>query len=131
MIAEIRHHEIIEQAARGIGELGVALAARCNRQNVLRHQLLQRQRGILDLAGFRSQGNLAHVRDVEQAGVRTGVQMFPEHAARVLHRHVIARERHHLAAALQMQRVERRFQKSCFGVVRKHRGPSWSTGTIP
>ena len=51
-----------------IGELGVALPARRDRHDVLRHQPLQRQRGVLDLAGFRAQRDLAHMRDVEQAG---------------------------------------------------------------
>ena len=68
MVAEIRHHQIVENAAVVIGELGVALPSRRNRHDVLRHQPLQRQRGILDLAGFRPQRELAHMRDVEQAG---------------------------------------------------------------
>ena len=54
MVAEIRHHQIVENAAVVIGELGVALPARRNRDDVLRHQPLQRQRGVLDLAGFRA-----------------------------------------------------------------------------
>ena len=50
MVAEIRHHQIVENAAIFIGELGVALPSRRNRHDVLRHQPLQRQRRILDLA---------------------------------------------------------------------------------
>ena len=70
MVAEIRHHQIVENAAVCIGELRVALPSRRNRHDVLRHQPLQRQRRILDLAGFGTQRELAHMRDVEQAGVR-------------------------------------------------------------
>ncbi len=66
--AEIRHHQVVEDAAGIIGELRVALPARRHAENVLRHQPLQRQGGVLDLAGFRPQRDLAHMRDVEQAG---------------------------------------------------------------
>ena len=69
MIAEIRDHQVIENAAGFIGELGVALPARRNRDDVLRNQPLQRERRILHLAGFRPQRDLAHMRDVEQAGL--------------------------------------------------------------
>ena len=90
-----------------IGELGVALPPRRNRQDILRHQPLQRQARILELSGFRPQDDLAHMRDVEQAGAGAGMQMFPEHAGSELHRHVIAGKGHHLAAACDMQRVQR------------------------
>src|ERR1700722_19681130 len=50
---------------------------------------------------------LAHMRNVEQAGLLAGVKMFLENARRILHRHGIARERHQLSAQLQMERVER------------------------
>ena len=80
MAAEIRHHQVVEDAAGCIGELGVALPARRNRQDVLRHQPFQRQRGVLDLAGFRPQRDLSHMRDVEQPGGIAGMQVFPEHA---------------------------------------------------
>ena len=68
MVAEIRHHQVVENAAGVIGELRVALPTRRNRHDVLRHQPLQRQRGVLDLAGLRPQRDLAHMRDIEQAG---------------------------------------------------------------
>jgi hypothetical protein len=56
------------------------LLARRDGQNILRHQPLQRDRRVLGLAGFRTQRDLAHMRDVEQAGGRAGVQMFLHHA---------------------------------------------------
>ena len=75
--AEIRHHQIVEDAAAVIGELRVALPARRNAKDVLRHQPLQRQRRVLDLAGFRPQLDLAHMRDVEQAGSTRGYAGVP------------------------------------------------------
>ena len=77
MAAEIRHHQVVENAAGGIGELRVALPAGGDADNVLRHQPLQRQGGILDLAGFRPQRDLAHMRDVEQAGSWCGYAGVP------------------------------------------------------
>ena len=108
MAAEIRHHQIIENAARRIGELGVALPSWCNRQNVLRHQPLERQGGVLDPAGFRPQRNLAHMGDIEQASAGAGMQVFPEHAGRVLHRHVVTGKGDHLAAACDVHGMQRR-----------------------
>ena len=51
---------------------------------------------------------LAHVRDVEQPGGGARVQVLGEDAGRILHRHVVAGERRHARAELDMQRVERR-----------------------
>ncbi len=61
MVAEIRHHQIVENAAGLIGELRVTLPARRDRDDVLRHQPFQRQRRILEPAGFRAQRDLAHM----------------------------------------------------------------------
>ena len=120
MAAEIGHHQIVENAPEIMGELGVALPSRRNAENILRHQPFQRQRGILEPAGFRAQRDLAHMRDVEQAGRRAGMQVFPEHAGCELHRHLIAGERHHLAAAGRVQRVQRGGFQRGMVVARKH-----------
>ena len=48
------------------------------------------------------------MRDIEQPRLLAGVQMFLENAGRILHRHLIAGERHHLAAQLEVQGVKRR-----------------------
>ena len=45
--------------------------------------------------------------DVEQAGRGSRMEVLLQHARGVLHGHVIARERHHLAAKGHMQGVER------------------------
>ena len=50
MIAKIRHHEVVENAAGFVGEQGVALPPRRQRQNVLRHQPFQRAGRVLDTA---------------------------------------------------------------------------------
>ncbi len=50
VIAEIRDHQVVQNAAGPVGELGVALPSRRNRKDVLRHQAFQRQRRIGDLA---------------------------------------------------------------------------------
>ncbi len=120
MAAEIRHHQIVEDAAFVIGELRVALPAGCERQNILRHQPLQRQRRILDLARFGAERNLAHMRNVEQAGAGAGMKVLLQHAGCILHRHVIAGERHHFAAAGEVQRMERGAFQGRIVVARKH-----------
>ena len=79
MVAEIRHHQIVENAAALIRKLRVALPARRDPNYILRHQPLQRGGGVLDMAGFRIKRDLSHMRDVEQAGA--GVQMFLHNAA--------------------------------------------------
>ena len=132
MIAEIRDHQIVEKAAVRIGELGIALPARRNRHDILRHQPLQRAGGVLDLAGFRPQRDLAHVGDVEQAGGAAGMQVLLQHAGGILHGHVIARERHHLAAARDMQRVQGACVSGRFGRrAQASQGPQRFPGTIP
>ena len=49
---------------------------------------------------------LAHVRDVEQAGVLARPIVLGEDAGGVLHRHVIAGEGHHASAELHVFVVE-------------------------
>ena len=74
---------------------------------------------------------LAHMRDIEQPGLLAGVQMLFQDAGGILHRHLIAGERHHLAAQLQMQGVKRRaaqiFRRiGHHGPDSKSRAPVWS-----
>ena len=54
------------------------------------------------------QKGLPHVRDVEQPGLLARVQMLLEDAERILHRHLVAGERHHLGAERHVQLIERR-----------------------
>ncbi len=105
MIARAGHHEIVEDAAALVGELGVALLAGFEAGDVGRHQPLQRLGRALPRP--RGEPHLAHVRDVEQAGCRPGLGMFGQDAGRILHRHLIAGEGHEARAELAMQVVKR------------------------
>ena len=53
--------------------------------------------------------------DIEQTGFLPRMQMFFQYARGILHGHFIARERHHLAAQFEMQRMERRVAENVFG----------------
>ena len=85
---------------------------------------------VLDLAGFRAQRDLAHMRDVEQAGRAPGLGMLGQNAGRVLHRHVVAREGNHLAAARHMERVQGGTFELRF-VARQHSGTLKGSGDQP
>ena len=52
---------------------------------------------------------LAHMRDVEQSSKFAGVEMLGEDARRIVDRHVVAGERRHARAELDVQGVQRRF----------------------
>ena len=53
------------------------------------------------------QPDLAHVRDVEQTRLRPGVEVLGDDPGRVLHRHLIAGERHHPGATGEVELVKR------------------------
>ena len=108
MVAEIRHHQVVEDAAGGIGEQRVALPALGKPEDVGRNERFQRARRVGEAAGSRPQRDLSHMRDVEQAGGGAGVQVLLDDAGGILHRHLIAGERHHAGPEPDMQVVERR-----------------------
>ena len=64
--------------------------------------------------------HLAHVRDIEQAGLGAGVGVLLEDAGRVLHRHLVAGEGHHLGAEGDVQVVQRGAQHGRGGIVVAH-----------
>ena len=101
-----RHHQVVEDAAGVVGEERVALLALGQADDVDRHQRLERGRGVVA-----DQAQLAHVRDVEQRRRLAALAMLGEDAGRVRDRHVVAGERHHLRAELDVQRVQRRLQQ--------------------
>ena len=111
MIALVRHHEVVEDAALGIGEQRVALPPGRQAEHIARHQCFERPRGIFDASRARADRDLAHVRDVEQAGGGAGVKVLLDDAGRILHRHVVARERHHARTEPQVELVEWRAPK--------------------
>ncbi|MDT4843046.1 hypothetical protein FQZ97_769640 [compost metagenome] len=102
VLGQAGDHQVVEDAALGVGEQRVALGAHRQVEDVHRHQAFQRP-GRIGAA----QDDLAHVRDVEQAGLLTGVQVLLEHAERVLHRHVVAGEGHHARAEFEVQGMQR------------------------
>ena len=77
MVALVRHHQVVEHAAGGVGEQRVALPARGKAEHVAGHQRFERARCVLDTTGARAQRDLAHMRDIEQAGGGAGVQSAP------------------------------------------------------
>ena len=66
------------------------------------------------------EAQLAHMRDVEQPGLGAGVQMLGEDAGGILHRHLVAGERHHPGAERLVERVERRPLERRRKVIRGH-----------
>ena len=71
-------------------------------------------RAVVSWSGPDQEG-LAHVGDVEQAGVLARPVVLGEDAGRVLHRHVVAGERHHAGAERDVLALERRRQERLVG----------------
>ena len=118
--AEVGHHQVVDDAAGLVGQQRVALAAGLQAEHVAGHQALQRGR-----SRGAGQRRLAHVRDVEQRGLRAAVQVLGQHAL-VLHRHGIAGELHHAGAEGAVPGVERGgLQRLGRGVVRQRILDHW------
>ena len=101
VVAEPVGEEVVEDAAVVLAEAGVLGAADLDLGDVVgEHVLEEGERARpLDL-------DLAHVRDVEHAGVRAHRQVLLPHPL-VLHRHLPAGERHQPPALQLMLLVER------------------------
>ena len=99
-IGKPRDHQIVDDAATIIQELCVALLAWTQAEYIARNQCFQcRANGFVP----RISGDkvcLAHVADVEQAGVHRSPCVLFDYAARVLHRHFVACELNHARAEL-------------------------------
>ena len=108
MIAALVDHQIIDDTAAVVGEKRVTLPCGSKAQYIDRHNALKSVRSVGHPAGTRAQCDLPHMRDIEQTGSDAGVQVFLQHAQRVLDRHVVAGEWRHASAHLQVQRVKRR-----------------------
>ena len=107
-LAEPRDHQIVAHSPVLIGEQGVSLPTRSQAHDVHGHDRLQRTRGVLAAAGARPDFELSHMRHVEKPRGRADVKVLFQNAARVLNRHLVSRERHHTAAEIEMEPVERR-----------------------
>ena len=101
-----RDHQVVEDAAAGVGEEGVALLADGQAEHVHRHQRFQRLGGVVA-----DQAQLAHVRDVEQRRRLAALLVLGDDAAGVVDRHVVAGKGHHAGAVFHMQRVQRGLQQ--------------------
>ena len=117
LASQARHHEIVLDRAIVVEEQCITLHALLEARDIGGGHALQRAGGVV--AG---QKRLPHMRHIEQACLRTRMQMFLQDAGGILHRHFIAGERHHLAAKLQMERVKRRAAKRFVGGI-GHSGP--------
>ncbi len=112
MIAKVGHHEVVEDAAGLVGEKGVARLRLAQPRNIGCHHALERAGGIA--ARFCAQAQLSHMRNIEQPGLGSGVQMFGQDSGRILHGHVVPGELHHLGAKLHMECVKRRMSQGFF-----------------
>src|SRR3954449_10442099 len=104
-----RHHQVVEDAAALVEELGVALLPGLEVQDVGRDERLERLRGRRVIRP--DQRRLAHVRDVEEPGVLARPEMLGEDAGLILHRHVVAGKRHHPRVERQVLGMERRLER--------------------
>ena len=98
-----RDHQVVEDPAVLVGELGVADAAFSQGADIAGNQAFEAARRV-----GAGQDRLPHVRDIEQAGLLAGEQMLGDDAAAVIDRQLIASERNHAAAQRQMALMERR-----------------------
>ena len=100
---ELRHHQVVEDSALVIGELGVADAPRRERLNVAGNEAFEPTRGVRP-----GEKGLSHVGNVEQAGLPTSEKMFGEDALGVIDRQGIAGELDHPPAEGDMAAIKRR-----------------------
>ncbi len=117
--ALVEEHQVVDDAAFVVQQQAVALLAHGQVDHVHGDQRLERGGGIRAY-----QLELAHVRDVEQAGGGACVVVLRHQAAGVLHGHGIAGERHHAGAQLDVQGVQGRGEQRGGGSGRGHGGIS-------
>ena len=100
--------EVVDDSARLVREQRVLRVAVRELVDVVREHRLEEglRRGPVDV-------DLAHVRDVEGAGVRPNGLVLGDDTL-VLDRHLVAGERHHARAELDMARVQGRTQERRF-----------------
>ncbi len=105
-VAVAGDHEVVEDAAALVGEQPVALAPVGQADQIRRDQGLEGGRRVRRVARVGRDEHLAHVRDVEQAGVGARVEVFG-HDARELDRQLPAGELDEPGAGLGVQSVQR------------------------
>ena len=124
MIAQICDHQIVEDAARGIGKKRVALSPFAETEQVDGDELFECARRIRHASETGAHDKLAHMRDVEQPRRCARMQMLLDDAGRILHRHVVTGERHHPRAEPHVQSTQRRMFERLSGIRIGHRAIS-------
>ena len=101
-----QEHQVVDDAARLVQQQAVALLAHGQVDHIDGHQRLERGGGV-----GADEAQLAHVRDIEQTGLRARVQVLGHQARRVLHGHGITSKGHHARAQFEVQCVQGRGQQ--------------------
>jgi hypothetical protein len=125
MVAAICDHQVVQNSAGRIREQRVALPPLTNTDDVNGDQCFERASGIVQASRQRAHGDLPHMRNVEQAGGSTGVQMLGQYAGGVVQRHFIAGESDQPRAAFDMKFVKRRAQRWGRLIRFGHARPRW------
>ena len=112
-VGRARHHQVVEDAAFLVEQLRVALPPMREVEDIGRHQRFERTCRRLVIGT--GEERLTHVRDVEQPGGGARVRVLGDDAVAVLHRHVVAGERHHAGAEPHVQIVQRRLRERRVG----------------
>ena len=110
-VSQARRHQIVDDAARFVEQERIAQPHRGETLDVAGGQRLQRRDGC----GAR-EPDLAHMRDIEEAGLGAGMLMFGDNPRRVVDRHLVAGETHHAGAQPLVKRMERGPLQRQFGV---------------
>ena len=108
-----RSHEVVEDPAFFVEQLGIALAPGGEAPKVGGAELLEKGRDGAMIGALEQR--LAHMGNVEQPRRFAGVEMLGEDSRGILDRHVVAGERPHARAKLDMQGVERGLLGRGFG----------------
>ncbi len=101
-----RHHQVVDDAARLVQKLGIALTAGREIDDVGGNERLE-ESGEARVTGALDQ-RLAHMRHVEQPRRLAGMEMLRHHPGRKLDRHLVAGESGHAGAELDVQSVKGR-----------------------
>ncbi len=119
-IIDAGRHQIVEDAAAIVQQQRVTHTARRQGSHIAGNQRFQRVR-----RSGAVQPDLPHMGDVEQPGLRAGMEVFGDDAGRILHRHLVTREPDHAGTARTVQLIERRvLQRCCIGRIRHGRTSS-------
>src|SRR4029077_11941392 len=98
-------HKVIYDATSFVEQLGITLATWREIEEVGRAERFKKGRDGCVVAALDQR--LTHVRNIKQTGGFTSMEVLGEDPGGVLDRHLIARERRHARAELDVQRVER------------------------